>query len=192
MRAICGMVLPVISHQGREPDGKGQAAWGLSCVWADGCFHGVLGAAAAAAFFGVAAFFTAGLEAALLAAGFLTATVLAVAGFLAGAAFFTAGLAAALLAAGFLAATVLAVAGFLAGAAFFTAGLAAALLATGFFAAADLTAVAFFAGSAFFAAGFLAVAMEDLLDGHEAKNASGATIGQKRCMALRPHADAMP
>lgn len=130
MRAICGMVLPVISHQGREPDGKGQAAWGLSCVWADGCFHGVLGAAAAAAFFGAAAFFT--------------------------------------------------------------AGLAAALLATGFFAAADLTAVAFFAGSAFFAAGFLAVAMEDLLDGHEAKNASGATIGQKRCMALRPHADAMP
>ena len=161
MRAICGMVLPVISHQGREPDGKGQAAWGLSCVWADGCFHDVLGAAAAAAFFGVAAFFTAGLEAALLAAGFLAATVLAVAGFLAGAAFFT-------------------------------AGLAAALLATGFFAAADLTAVAFFAGSAFFAAGFLAVAMEDLLDGHEAKNASGATIGQKRCMALRPHADAMP
>ena len=130
MRAICGMVLPVISHQGREPDGKGQAAWGLSCVWADGCFHGVLGAAAAAAFFGAAAFFT--------------------------------------------------------------AGLAAALLATGFFAAADLTAVAFFAGTAFFAAGFLAVAMEDLLDSHEAKNASGATIGQERRMALRPQADAMP
>ena len=85
MRAICGMVLPVISHQGREPDGKGQAAWGLSCVWADGCFHGVLGAAAAAAFFRAAAFFTAGLAAALLAAGFLAATVLAAAGFLAGA-----------------------------------------------------------------------------------------------------------